>query len=117
MMCHKSFFKYLTMMIRPSLCFFVLTFNYRVSMIHEERDERVDLGVADLEHENADGQDGVIVGAGLVEPGDGNVGLSLAEKVALADVVDGPRAGLATHRPSAPFAQIRPVDLTETTQT
>ena len=55
-------------------------------MIHEERDERVDLGVADLEHENADGQDGVIVGAGLVEPGDGNAGPAVTEEGALSGV-------------------------------
>ena len=41
-----------------------------VVVVHEEGNEVVDLGVAPLQEEDAHGEDGVVVGAGLVEPGD-----------------------------------------------
>ena len=46
-----------------------------VVVVHEEGDEVVDLGVAPLQEEDPHGEDGVVVGAGLVEPGDLDVHL------------------------------------------
>jgi hypothetical protein len=88
-----------------------------VVVVHEQANEVVDLGVIVFEQEDSEGQDGIVVGAGLVVPGDRDLCLAFPKQCALIGVVGGGGTGGLTHGPVAPGALVLARHLPEASET